>query len=154
MSDADIFSISIPVDEDGQVLLKCPVCGELFKVSASIFGDDSIFEIHCPHCGIVSDDYFTDDVLQLAHDIAENYANDLLMKELKKLEKSTKKNSMIKFKIKSNYKRHSEQPIMFTIENMTSVEYPCCHIAAKIKPTLRMCGGYCPYCGEKYYGIE
>ena len=147
------FSISIPTDEDGQVLLKCPVCGELFKVSASIFGDDSIFEIHCPYCGIVSDSYITDDVLLLAQDMAENYANEMIMKELKKLERSTK-NGLFKIKVKSNYKRHSEQPIMLTIENMTTIEYPCCHIEAKIKPTLRMCGGYCPYCGEKYYGTE
>lgn len=150
----ETFSISIPADEDGQVLLKCPVCGELFKISASIFGDDSIFEIHCPKCGIVSDSYLTDDVIELAQDMVENYANELLTKELKKLEKTTKKNSFLKITVKSKYKKHSEQPIMLTIENMTSVEYPCCHIAAKIKPTLRMCGGYCPYCGEKYYGIE
>ncbi len=147
------FSVSIPTDEDGQVLLKCPVCGELFKVSAVIFGDDSIFEIHCPLCGVVSENYFTDDVIDLAQEICENYANELVMKEIKKLEKSSKK-GQFKIKAKFNYIRHSEQPIMLTIENMATIEYPCCHIEAKIKPVIRMCGGYCPYCGEKYYGTE
>lgn len=154
MNGLESFSLSIPADENGQVLLKCPVCRELFKVSASVFDDDSIFEIHCPSCGIVSDNYFTDEITHLAQDMIENYANDLIMKELKKIEKSAKRSSIISFKVKSNYKRHSEQPIMLKIENIVSVEYPCCHIKAGIKPTLKMCGGYCPYCGEKYYGIE
>lgn len=153
MSNTETFSISIPADEDGQVLLKCPVCGELFKVSGSVFGDDTIFELHCPNCGIVSEDYLTDDVLELAQEIVENYANDMIMKELKKFEKANK-NSLFKIQVKSDYKRKTEQPIMLTVENMTSVEYPCCHIETKIKPILRICGGYCPYCGEKYYGIE
>lgn len=153
MGDWETFSISIPADNDGQILLKCPVCNDFFKVDGSIFGDDSVFEIHCPSCGIVSDNYLTDDVIELGLQMVENYANDLLEKEFKKLEKSTR-NSMIKFKYKSNYKRHSEQPIMLSVENMTVVEYPCCKRLAKIKPLLRLCGGYCPYCGEKYYGTE
>lgn len=153
MGDYETFSISVPADEDGQVLLKCPVCGELFKVSVSVLEDDSIFEIHCPLCGIVSDNYFTDDIISLVQNKAENYANEMIMKELKKLEKSMKKGPL-KIDVKSDYKQKSEQPIMLTIENMTIIEYPCCHIEAKIKPSLRMCGGYCPYCGEKYYGIE
>lgn len=148
------FAISIPADEDGQVLLKCPVCGEMFKVSAAVFGDDTVFAIHCPKCGMISDNYVTEDVIILAQNMMGNYVNDLLTKELKKLEKATKKNGLISFKIKSTFKRHSEQPIMLTVENMTRVEYPCCQIVAKIRPILRMCGGYCPYCGEKYYGIE
>lgn len=31
MSETEVFTISIPTDEDGQVLLKCPVCNVLFK---------------------------------------------------------------------------------------------------------------------------
>lgn len=153
MGDYETFSISIPADNDGQILLKCPVCHDLFKVDGSIFGDDSVFEIHCPSCGIVSDNYLTDDVIELGLQMVENYANDLLEKEFKKLEKSTR-NSMIKFKHKSNYKRHGEQPIMLSVENMTIAEYSCCKRPAKIKPLLRLCGSYCPYCGEKYYGAE
>lgn len=106
MSETEVFTISIPTDEDGQVLLKCPVCNELFKVDGTVFGDDSVFEIHCPSCGIVSDSYITDDVLKLGMQMSENYANDLIEKEFKKLEKATK-NSFLKFSYKSNYKRHS-----------------------------------------------
>ena len=78
---------------------------------------------------------------------------DAIEKEFKKFAKSTK-NSLCKFSYRSNYKKHSEQPIKLTIENMTLVEYPCCKRSFKIKPLLRLCGSYCPYCGEKYYGIE
>ena len=28
MSETEVFTISIPTDEDGQVLLKCPVCND------------------------------------------------------------------------------------------------------------------------------
>ena len=137
MSETEVFTISIPTDEDGQVLLKCPVCNDLFKVDETVFGDDSVFEIHCPSCGIVSDNYVTDDVLELGMQMVEST-----------------KNSLCKFSYRSNYKKHSEQPIKLTIENMTLVEYPCCKRSFKIKPLLRLCGSYCPYCGEKYYGIE
>ena len=153
MSGTEVFTISIPTDEDGQVLLKCPVCNDLFKVDGSVYGDDSVFEIHCPSCGIVSDNYITDDVLELGMQMAENYAHELIEKEFKKLEKSTR-NSFLKFSYKSDYKRHSEQTIMLSVENMTLVEYPCCKRRSKIKPLLRLCGSYCPYCGEKYYGAE
>ena len=153
MSETEVCTISIPTDEDGQGLLNCPVCNDLFKVDCAVYGDDSVFEIHSPSCGIVSDNYITDDVLELGMQMAENYAHDLIEKEFKKLEKSTK-NSFLKFSYKSNYKRHSEQPIMLSVENMTLVEYPCCKRPSKIKPLLRLCGSYCPYCGEKYYGIE
>lgn len=55
MSETEVFNISIPTDEDGQVLLKCFVCNDLFKVDGSVYGDDdSVFEIHCPSCGIVN----------------------------------------------------------------------------------------------------
>ncbi len=70
--------------------MKCPVCNALFKVDGSVYGDDSVFEIHCPSCGIVSDNYITDDVLKLGMQMSENYANDLIEKEFTKLEKSTK----------------------------------------------------------------
>lgn len=45
MSKTAVFAISIPTDDDGQVLLKCPVRNDLFKVDGSVYGDDSVFEI-------------------------------------------------------------------------------------------------------------
>ena len=49
------------------------LCGELFKLKPSDFKDDSIFEVYCPACGLVSDSYVTDDVIELGMAMAENY---------------------------------------------------------------------------------
>ena len=153
MSDEIAFSISIPTDEYGYVLLKCPLCGELFKLKPSDYEDDSVFEVYCPACGLVSDSYVTDDIIELGMAIAENYVNDLIMKEFKKLERQTK-DSMIKFKVTNKSKRKSEQPIMLTIEALERKMYSCCKMEAKIKPILKMSGSYCPYCGVIDYGFE
>lgn len=153
MSEEFTFQISIPSDEEGFVLLKCPLCGEMFKLQPSDFEDDSVFEIYCPACGLVSDSYITDDVVELGMTMVENYANDLLMKELKKLERQTK-NSMLKFKVTNKLKKKSEKPIMLTIEALERKMYTCCKMEAKIKPILKMSGSYCPYCGVMDYGIE
>ena len=125
----------------------------MFKLKPSDFKDDSIFEIYCPACGLVSDSYITDDVVELGMAMVENYANDLIMKELKKLERQTR-NSMLKFKVTNKPKKKSEQPIMLTIEALEGKVYNCCKMEAKIKSILKMSGSYCPYCGVMDYGIE
>lgn len=153
MGDSINFEISIPTDSEGFVLLQCPLCGELFKLRPNDFEDDKIFQIYCPSCGLVSDNYFTNDVIDLGMVMAENYANDLIMKELKKMEKKTK-GSLISFKVTKKPKRKSEQPIMLQVEALEKKMYPCCKMEAKIKPVLKMSGSYCPYCGVMDYGIE
>ncbi len=153
MGEEVTFQINIPSDEEGFVLLKCPLCGEVFKLQPGDLEDDSVFEIYCPACGLVSDSYITDDVIELGMIMVENYANDLMMKELKKLERHTK-NSMLKFKVTNKPKKKSEQPIMLTIEALERKMYSCCKMEAKIKPILKMSGSYCPYCGVMDYGIE
>lgn len=153
MSDEISFEISIPTDEDGYVLLQCPICGELFKLKPSDYRDDSVFQIYCPACGLVGDSYITEDVLKLGLAMAENYANDMLLKGLKKLERKTKGN-MISFKVTHKPKKKSEHSIMLTIEALDTKLYSCCKMEAKIKPILKMSGSYCPYCGVIDYGIE
>lgn len=147
------FEITIPTDEDGFVLLKCPMCGDLFKLKPSDYEDDSVFSIYCPSCGMTGDNYITEDVLEFAMNMAENYANERILKAFKKLERKSK-GSMIKVEVKSKIKKKSEQPIMLTIENLEYKMYPCCKLSAKIKPILKMSGSYCPYCGVMDYGIE
>ena len=153
MSDEVTFEITVPTDEDGFVLLKCPICGDLFKLKPSDYRDDSVFAIYCPNCGLTSDSYITEDVLELGMNMAENYKNEMILKALKKLEKQTK-GSMVKVEVKSKIKKKSEQPIMLTIENLEQKLYPCCKMEAKIKPILKMSGSYCPYCGVMDYGVE
>lgn len=135
------------------VLLKCPICGELFKLIPSDYRDESVFSIYCPSCGLSSDNYITDDILELGMNMMDNLKNKIITKELKKLEKQTK-GSMIGFKVNSKIKKKSELPIMLTVENLEPKYYPCCKKIAKIKPILKISGSYCSYCGVMDYGIE
>lgn len=90
MSDDFSFTIKIPCDEDGFVLLQCPQCGEFFKLRPNDYESDDVLEVCCPACGIVSDSYLTEDVVDLAMTIAKNKAFEAIHKEMKKLERQTK----------------------------------------------------------------
>lgn len=50
-------------------------------------------EVCCPACGIASDNYLTEDVIDLAMVIAKNKASEAIHKEMKKLERQTKGNA-------------------------------------------------------------
>lgn len=153
MSEEIVLQISIPTDGEGYALLKCPLCGELFKLHPDDYQDDGVFEIYCPACGLVSDNYVTNDIIELGMIMAENYANDLIMKKLKKLEKKTKGN-LVNIKVTKKPKQKEEQPVMLTIEALEKKMYFCCKKDAKIKSILKMSGSYCPYCGVMDYGFE
>ena len=90
MEDNMNFQISIPTDNEGFVLLKCPICRNLFKLKPGDFQSDSVFSIYCPSCGLISDNYITEDVLELALKKANNYINDYLLREFKEMEKKLK----------------------------------------------------------------
>ena len=66
MSDEINMTISIPTDDDGYVLLQCEHCGTYFKGMPSDLKDDDVLNIFCPSCGLISENYVTDDVLELA----------------------------------------------------------------------------------------
>lgn len=153
MSEEVIFQIRIPTDEEGFVLLKCPLCGELFKLKPEDYQNDSIFAVNCPGCGMVSNSYLTDDIVELGITMAENHASDIISNEFKKIERTTK-GSMISFKMTQKPREKKERPIMLTIEALEKKMYSCCKMEAKIKPILKMSGSFCPYCGVSDYGIE
>jgi hypothetical protein len=153
MSNDKVFTISIPSDDDGYILLQCEHCGEYFKVTANDIRDDRVLNIYCPACGLESDSYITEDVIELAEVMATNYAQDLIYDELKKLEKQTRR-SPVQFKIKSKPEYLYENPVRSGIEALQIVSFPCCHRRAKIKPLLKMSGCCCPFCGVKIYDFE
>ena len=97
MSDDIKFEISIPADNDGYILLRCSHCGEFFKLTAKDCEDDGTLNIYCPSCGLISESYLTQDVIELAQTIASNYAMDMIYEAFKDMEKSTKKNSFVSF---------------------------------------------------------
>ena len=151
MDDTIKFEIEIPSDNEGFVLLKCEFCGGLFKLKPEDFESEIIFNIYCPNCGLTCEDYITEDVLELSQKIIENKVEEMLMKKLKEMEKSSK--GLLKV-TKNGFKKEYEQPIMLSIDTMQKKLYKCCKKEAKIKPILKFSGSYCPYCGVKDYGDE
>ena len=137
MSDEINMTISIPTDDDGYVLLQCEHCGTYFKATPSDLKDDGVLHIFCPSCGLISENYVTEDVLELA----------------KKMERHSKK-GITTFKAGKRPKHENEDPIRSGIEAMEICNFPCCKRTAKIKPLLKMTGAYCPFCGVKNYEIE
>lgn len=154
MSDEFHMTISIPTDDDGYILLKCEHCGTFFKAAPSDIEDDGVLHIFCPSCGLMSENYFTDDVIELAMKMTKNIVNDMIYDMFKDLECQTKRNSLVKFKAGKRPQHESEDPIRSGIEALEITTFPCCGRTAKIKPLLRMTGAYCPLCGVKNYEIE
>lgn len=152
MSDVTTFEISIPPDDDGYILLQCEHCGSFFKCTSKDLEDDEILNIHCPSCGLISDNYWTEDVIELAQAKVENYAMQMIYDSFKQLERHSSKN--FKFKAGKKPKPKSENPIHSGIEALVEKQYMCCKRRAKIKPILKMSGSYCPFCGVITFGDE
>lgn len=148
----DDFSISIliPTDDDGFVLLKCSKCGEYFKLLSNDIQSEEVFDIHCPQCGLISENYITDDIIELAQAKAINHLLDGFYGEMKKLERKTH-NSFVKLKANKPIKEE-EIPIRSTIDSMEVADFECCDRQAKIRYLLNYCGCYCPYCGGQKDG--
>ncbi len=66
------MEISIPTDDDGYALLQCEHCSNFFKAIPSDIEDDGILDLFCPACGLTSESYATDEVLELAYSMAQN----------------------------------------------------------------------------------
>ena len=143
------MEISVPTDNDGFVLLRCSLCGEFFKMKPSEMEADDVIEIWCPCCGLKSENYLTDDVIELSLKMAKNVAMNMVFDELKKWERQFSSNS-IPFKVGKQSEKEAETPIIAGVEALVIQKYKCCKREAKIKPLIKMCGSHCPYCGVKY----
>lgn len=148
-----VKEIAIPADNDGFALLQCNLCGEFFKLKPSDVQSDEVLNIWCPVCGLISDGYFTQDVIDLALKMATNIANDLLFNSLKDMQKRFN-GGFISMKISKKPDREIESPIVSGIEALEIQKYKCCKKQAKIKPLVKIFGSYCPYCGVKYDEFE
>jgi len=147
------FEISVPSDNDGYCLLQCPTCGEFFKLEPSDYKDDGILEIWCPSCGLVGENYITEDVLELGMAIVQNYVTNLIYDEFQKLERKFK-GGFVTFKAGPKPRPKFENPIRSGIEALVITQFPCCKRSVKIKPLLQITGCCCPFCGVKNYEIK
>lgn len=147
------MKVEIPADNEGYALLQCSLCGDYFKITPHDYEDDGILELCCPNCGLISDGYFTEDVVELAMAIANNYAMDMIYQEMKKWERKFK-GGLVTFKAGKKPKEKYESTIRATIEALTVHKYQCCDRSIKIKPLLKIAGSYCPFCRVKEFGIE
>ena len=149
MKDRIEFEISIPSDSEGFILLQCPLCGELFKITASDIKADDVYELWCPSCGLKSENYLTDEVIDLASKMLTNKAQAMVHQEFKKLERKTK-NGFISFKVTHKSKPEYENPLIPTIDALQPITFSCCKRQAKISQISKLIGCYCPFCGVNY----
>lgn len=140
------FEIRIPCDDDGFILLRCPHCGELFKLTAEDIDSDETLDIHCPSCGLSDSNFLTQDVIDLALAKASNYAMDAIPQELHAFAKKNS-SSLIRFEVKANREREPETPIRAAIEALKIVTCHDCGREAKVSPALAMSAYTCPLCG-------
>ena len=148
-----VKQIEIPVDNEGFALLQCNLCGEFFKLKPIDVQSDEVLNIWCPVCGLISDSYLTQDVIDLALKMATNIANDLLFDSLKDMQMNFNA-GFISMKISKKPDKEIESPILSGIEALEIQKYKCCKKHAKIKPLVKIFGSYCPYCGVKYDEFE
>ena len=140
------FEIRIPCDDDGFILLRCPHCDELFKLTAENIESDETLDIHCPSCGLSANNFLTQDVIDLALAKTSNYAMDAITQELHAW---AQKNSsgLVRFEVKANREREPEPPIRAAIEALQIITCHDCGREVKVSPALAMSAYTCPLCG-------
>jgi len=150
MSDVEI-PFSIPLDDDGFVTLQCPFCDKQFKALGDDFEDDSVYELFCPYCGLVTEpsDFLSDEAIEKGMRLAENHMFELLNGFMNDMEKSFKNNSFIKVKTGPKFKMNDSKTIIES-DNMETYHLTCCE--RKIKASLIDDTLYCPYCGGESHG--
>ncbi|MFJ7890375.1 TFIIB-type zinc ribbon-containing protein [Lysinibacillus xylanilyticus] len=144
MTDLNI-EISIPSDKDGFCLMQCPLCGGFFKLKPQDIEAEDMIRIWCPNCGFESQNYFTEDVIELALAKTENMHTDAIFDSFNKLKRQNR-NKNVSVKVNKPSHKH-ENPIIAGIELLDIQKYNCCQREAKIKPIVKLIGSYCPFCG-------
>lgn len=140
------FEIRIPCDDDGFILLRCPHCGELFRLTAEDIESDETLDVYCPSCGLSDSNFPTQDVIDLALAKTSNYAMDAITQQLQAFAKKNS-SSLIRSKVKANREGEPEPPIRAAIEALQIATCHDCGREAKVSPALAMSAYTCPLCG-------
>jgi uncharacterized C2H2 Zn-finger protein len=142
----DRQKIRIPCDNDGYVLLRCPHCGEFFKATPSDISDEAVIDLRCPACGLTSDNFLTQDVIDLAVAKASNWAMREIDDALNAIGRKPSAKG-ISIEIKSHHDEMPEMPLTSSIDSLMPVRCRDCGRPSKISPLLAMSVYICPYCG-------
>lgn len=149
MSDV-ILTISVPSDDDGFVTLQCSFCDGRFKLTVNDFESDEVVQIFCPYCGLPNEGHelLTDEVMEQANILAENYAKSLLNDFTSDLRKSFRGNKNVSFK-PGRKLAMDDEAVLFEQEELELMSPTCCKQPVKVSSLNASTGIYCPFCGVK-----
>ena len=143
------ISLSIPLDEDGYLLLQCPHCQGFFKVLSEDYKSDDVDGLWCPICGLKSENFWPDKVIELAKAKVLNSCIGDFEKELARISASTSRQSLITLKVSSTSRREHEAEILPAVDSFVKSECHFCGKSIKVKPLDKYAGSFCAYCGER-----
>ena len=143
------MSISIPLDEDGYLLLQCPRCGEFFKVLSGDYEAEDIEDLWCPMCGIKSDSFGPDEVIELAKAKVLNQVLGDFSSELAKIGQTTSRQSLIQMTVSSRFTEEREGDVLPSVDAFQVATCGFCGRQEKLKPLLKYVGAFCAFCGER-----
>lgn len=103
---------------------------------------------------MISENYLTEDVIELAMTKVENYATNMIHNAFKDFEFKNKQHNGVNFKTGKKPELKHENSIYSSIEALSVNYYPCCNRSAKISLLLKMSASYCPFCGEIHFADE
>ena len=141
--------MSIPLDEDGNLLLQCPRCGERFKVFGDDYEAEDVWELWCPMCGIKSDCFLSEEVLELAQAKVLNHVMEKLGKEISDIGNTTSPKSPVRLTASSRFEKARERELLPSLEAFETAVCGFCGRSERITPLLNYVGAFCAFCGER-----
>ncbi len=144
------IQISIPHDSEGFFTLRCPYCGQRFKLSSGeVESSGNGIDVYCPYCGLQghSSRFIDTQVLEAAHVQVTNIAQQAINRTMRDLERSMRGNKHVKFKPGKPLRPLPEKELYET-DDLEIVTLSCCEKRVKVEGLEAEAGIYCPYCGE------
>lgn len=146
---SETFTISIPADNDGFATMRCPFCGEFFKVGVDDYEADDVLDLWCPCCGLTADCFLPPEVLELAEAMVLNRFKADLSKEFAKIGNSTSSNAILSFSIDASFAKERERNLIPSVDAYESTICSHCGRTTKVKPLMQYIGSFCAFCGER-----
>lgn len=143
------MTISIPLDEEGYMLLQCPRCGEFFKVPSEDYEAEDVEDLWCPMCGIKSDSFWPDEVIELAKAKVLNQVSGDFSSELAKIGRTTSRQSLIQMTVSSHFTEEREGDVLPSVDAFQMATCGFCGRKEKLKPLPKYIGAFCAFCGER-----